>query len=231
MTARTILVVEDDDAIRMGLTDALEMEGYRVVAAADGEAGLEMGLTEDPDMIVLDVMMPRMDGFEVLRRLRADRLDTPVLMLTARGLERDRVEGLDLGADDYMVKPFSLSELLARIRSRLRAWDRERGIDDDRALRFGNVIVDFAARSAERAGEPVALTPKEFELLAFFGSHPGRALSRVDLLRGVWSEDDVVSRVIDTAMLGLRKKLEADQSNPRHFVSVRGVGYRFDPRA
>lgn len=230
MTARTILVVEDDDAIRMGLTDALEMEGYTVLAAADGEIGLEMGLTEDPDLIVLDVMMPRMDGFEVLKRLRADRLDTPVLMLTARGLERDRVEGLDLGADDYMVKPFSLSELLARIRSRMRSWDRERGLGDERVLRFGDVTVDFTARAAERNGEPVPLTPKEFELLAFFGANPGRALSRVDLLRGVWSDDDVVSRVIDTAMLGLRKKLEQDPTDPRHFISVRGVGYRFDPR-
>lgn len=230
MTTRTILVVEDDPAIREGLTDALEMEGYAVLTAPDGAAGLELGLTHDPDLIVLDVMMPRMDGFEVLRRLRADRLDTPVLMLTARGLERDRVEGLDLGADDYVVKPFSLSELLARIRTRLRAWDRERGIDDERALRFGSVVVDFAARTAERDGEPVGLTPKEFELLAFFAHNPGRALSRVDLLRGVWADDDVVSRVIDTAMLGLRKKLENDPAAPRHFVSVRGVGYRFDPR-
>lgn len=228
MTRRTILVVEDDEAIRTGLAEALGFEGYDVRTARDGEEGLRLGLSTDPDLIVLDVMMPRMDGFEVLRRLRADHVVTPVLMLTARGLERDRVEGLDLGADDYMIKPFGLSELLARIRTRLRVWDRERGVEPAAALRFGDVVVDFGARTAECAGEAVALTPKEFELLAFFAAHPGRALSRADLLRGVWNDGEVVSRVIDTAMLGLRRKLEHDPAAPRHFVSVRGVGYRFD---
>jgi DNA-binding response OmpR family regulator len=224
----TILIVEDDESIRIGLREALRAEGYRVLLAADGEEGLRRGLTEDPDLVVLDVMMPKLDGFEVLRRLRADGVDTPVLMLTARGLEADRVKGLDLGADDYVMKPFALEELRARIRSRLRAWDRERGLATPGALRFGDVVVDFAARTATRAGVSVHLTPREFELLAFFAERPGRAVSRVELLRGVWGDDDVVSRVIDTAILGLRKKVERDPAHPLHIVSVRGLGYRFE---
>jgi two-component system alkaline phosphatase synthesis response regulator PhoP len=224
----TILVVEDDESIRLGLQDALRAEGYRVLLAADGEEGLRRGLSEDPDLVVLDVMMPKLDGFEVLSRLRADGVDTPVLMLTARGLEADRVKGLDLGADDYVMKPFSLSELRARIRSRLRAWDRERGLSDQGSLRFGAVVVDFAARTASRSGTAIHLTPREFELLAFFAGRPGRAVSRVELLRGVWGDEDVVSRVIDTAILGLRKKIESDSAHPRHIVSVRGLGYRFE---
>ncbi len=230
MSERMILLVEDDEAIRLGLEDALRGEGYRVLSAADGTEGLRLGLAEDPDLIVLDLMLPGMDGFEILTRLRADRVATPVLLLTARGLEADRVKGLELGADDYMVKPFGLAELLARIRARLRAWDRERGLAHDDALRIGSLQIDFAARTAEREGQAVSLTPKEYELLRFFAAHEGRALSRAELLRGVWAEEEVVSRVIDTAILGLRKKVERDPSEPRHLISVRGHGYRFQRR-
>jgi DNA-binding response OmpR family regulator len=228
--ARRILVVEDDEAIREALRDALVSEGYDVLTAADGRAGLELGLKEDPDLVVLDLMLPLLDGFEVLRRLRADQVATPVLVLTARGLEQDRVRGLDLGADDYVMKPFALSELLARIRARLRAWDRERRLDDGHVLRFGGVTVDFEARSAVRDGKDLHLSPKEFELLKFLADHPGKALSRADLLRGVWAGEEVVSRVVDTAILGLRKKVELDPANPTHVVSVRGLGYRFERR-
>jgi DNA-binding response OmpR family regulator len=227
---RTILVIEDDAAIREGLADALTAEGYRVLTAPDGDSGLKLGLTEDPDLIVLDIMLPGIDGFEVLRQLRDDQLDTPVLMLTARGLERDRVRGLDLGADDYVVKPFGLAELLARIRSRLRAWDRERGADDGTLLRFGGVTIDFTAMSAVRDGKPLSLTPNEFELLRFFGSNEDRAIPRHELLAAVWADEEVVSRVIDTAILGLRKKVEPDPAKPRHIHAVRGVGYRFSRR-
>ena len=149
MTDRRILVVEDDRTIREGLTDALRSEGYEVLAAPDGDTGLRLGLTEDPDLVVLDLMLPGLDGFAVLERLRKDGVETPILVLTARGLEEDKVRGLDLGADDYVVKPFGLSELLARIRSRLRAWDRERGFEGLRRLRFGAVSVDFAARAVK----------------------------------------------------------------------------------
>jgi DNA-binding response OmpR family regulator len=227
---RRILVVEDEESIREALRDALVSEGYDVLAAADGKEGLALGLKEDPDLVVLDLMLPGLDGFEVLRRLRADAVETPVLVLTARGLEADRVRGLDLGADDYVVKPFALGELLARIRARLRAWDRERGSEDARVLRFGGVTVDFDARTAVRDGEDLRLTPKEFELLRFLASREGRATSRAQLLAGVWAGEEVVSRVVDTAILGLRKKVESDPASPRHVVSVRGLGYRFERR-
>jgi DNA-binding response OmpR family regulator len=230
MSERRILVVEDDEAIREGLADALRSEGYEVLAAATGHDGLHLGLTEDPDLVVLDINLPGLDGFEVLKRLRGDALETPVLLLTARGLERDRVRGLDLGADDYVVKPFGLAELLARIRSRLRAWDRERGFEDGTMLRFGGMTVDFSARTAVRDGEDVGLTPKEFELLEFLALNEGTALRRARLLAQVWRDEDVVSRVVDMAVLGLRKKVEPDPANPRHIVSVRGVGYRFSRR-
>jgi DNA-binding response OmpR family regulator len=227
---RLILVIEDDAAIREGLADALSTEGYRVLTAPDGDAGLHLGLTEDPDLIVLDIMLPGIDGFDVLKALRDDQVDTPVLMLTARGLEQDRVRGLDLGADDYVVKPFGLAELLARIRSRLRAWDRERGADDGTVLRFGGVTIDFTAMTAARDGEPLALTPKEFDLLRFFSMNEDRAIPRFELLEAIWADEEVVSRVIDTAILGLRKKVETDPANPRHIHAVRGVGYRFSRR-
>ena len=227
---RRILIVEDEESIREALRDALLSEGYEVLTAADGTQGLALGLKEDPDLVVLDLMLPGIDGFEVLRRLRADAVETPVLVLTARGLEADRVRGLDLGADDYVVKPFALSELLARIRARLRAWDRERGVGGSDVLRFGGVTVDFGARSAVRDGEDLHLSPKEFELLRFLSDHEGRAVSRAELLAGVWAEEEVVSRVIDTAVLGLRTKIELDPAAPRHVVSVRGLGYRFERR-
>jgi DNA-binding response OmpR family regulator len=177
--------------------------------------------------VVLDVLMPGLDGFEVLRRLRADQVETPVLLLTARGLEADRVRGLDLGADDYVVKPFGLAELLARIRSRLRAWDRERGLGTGTVIRFSGLTVDFEAMSAERDGEPVHLTALELDLLRFLARNAGRAVSRFELLESVWKDEEIVSRVVDTAILGLRKKVEPDPSRPRHVLSVRGVGYRF----
>lgn len=227
MPEHRILVIEDDDAIRMGLVDALRSEGYEATDAADGPTGLDAGLTTDPDLIVLDIMMPGMDGFEVLRRLRDDQVETPVLILTARGLEADRVRGLDLGADDYMVKPFGLDEFLARVRTRLRRWDRERGHSDQTQLRFGDVVIDFPAHSATRAGASITLTPLELDFLRYVSRHEGRAVTRRELLRHVWQSDEVVSRVIDTAVLGLRKKIEADPRTPKHLLSVRGVGYRF----
>jgi two-component system, OmpR family, alkaline phosphatase synthesis response regulator PhoP len=231
VTERRILVIEDDQTIREGLSDALTGEGFEVLPAADGLSGLHLGLKEDPDLIILDLMLPGLDGFEVLKRLRADGLETPVLILTARGLEQDRVRGLDLGADDYIVKPFGLSEFLARVRSRLRSWDRERGFEDGRVLRFGGITVDFDALTAVRDGEDLGLTPKEFDLLACLAGNEGKAVSRHRILDAVWGEEEVHSRVIDTAILGLRKKLEPDPAKPTHIRSVRGVGYRFSRRS
>jgi len=232
MDRRTILLIEDDKSVREGVADALRSEGYAVLTAPDGATGLELGLTQDPDLIVLDLMLPRLDGYEVLRRLRADAVETPVLVLTARGLERDKVKGFELGADDYLVKPFGLAEFLARVASRLRAWDRERGLRSRAGLRFGGNRIDFAGRTAVRDGRNLQLTPMEFELLRYFAAHEGRALSRAALLEGVWTDrPETVSRVVDTAVLGLRKKLERNPSKTRHLLSVRGVGYRFTRRA
>jgi len=224
----TILVVEDEPALRDGLRDALESEGYAVLAAPDGVKGLHLGLTADPDLVVLDLMLPGMDGFEVLRRLRADAVETPVLVLTARGLEEDKVQGLRLGADDYLVKPFGLPELLARVASRLRAWDRERGRGGRERLRLGPVTVDFASRTVARDGDAFGLTPQECALLRFFLTHEGRAVSRAELLAGVWRDaEPPASRVIDNAVCNLRRKIEPDPATPRYLLSVRGVGYRF----
>lgn len=223
-----LLVVEDDASIRSGLRDALISDGHEVIEAEDGAQGLHLGLTADPDLIVLDLMMPGMDGFEVLERLRRDSVETPVLVLTARGLEADKLRGFALGADDYIVKPFGIAELLARIASRLRTWDRERGIATREALRFGGVTVDFVNRTVHQQDGIVTLSPKEFDLLACLAAHEGRTLSRTKILELVWADDsEVVSRVIDTAILNLRKKVEVDPAAPRHIVTVRGIGYRF----
>ena len=228
MGDRRILIVEDEAAIRRGVADALRSEGYDVLEAPDGLTGLAMGLREDPDLVILDLMMPGLDGFEVLRRWRDDGLDTPVIVLTARGLEEDRVKGLRLGADDYVIKPFGLDELLARVASRLRAWDRERGLTGRTTVRVGEATVDFSARAVRRGDETVNLTPKELDLLRFFTTREGEALSRAAILDAVWSDaPETVSRVVDMTVLGLRRKLEADPSQPRHVVTVPRIGYRF----
>jgi len=223
-----ILLVEDDASIREAMADALRSEGYDVTEATDGARALALGLSTDPDLIVLDLMLPSMDGLEVLRRLREDAVETPILVVTARGLEQDKLKGFALGADDYIVKPFSLAEFLARVASRLKAWDRERGSGGRRTLRFGGAIVDFTARTARRGDQPVSLTPQEYDLLSFLASHEGKALSRAAILDGVWGVgSETTHRVVDNAMLNLRKKLEAEPARPVHLRSVRGIGYRF----
>jgi DNA-binding response OmpR family regulator len=224
LSDRTILLVEDDEAIRRGVKDALVSEGYRVIEAPDGLTGLDLGLRMDPDLVILDLMLPGLEGLEVLRRWRDDGLETPVIVLTARGLEEDRVRGLRLGADDYVVKPFGLDELLARVASRLRAWDRERGLAGRTTVRVGDATVDFRARTVRRGDETTNLTPKEHALLRFLVSREGEALSRAAILDAVWADDpETVSRVVDMTVLGLRRKLD-----PRHIVTVPRVGYRFE---
>jgi two-component system alkaline phosphatase synthesis response regulator PhoP len=233
-----ILVVEDEEPLRMALVDALEAEGFEVLAAADGEAGLALALREGPDVVLLDVMLPRRDGFSVLRAIREDRLTAPVIILSARGEEWDRVQGFEYGADDYVVKPFSMRELLMRVRAVLK---RSEGgvpgleLSSGRA-RFGAVEVDFAAYTLTRDGKRHGLSRRELELLRYFLAHEGEALDRLRLLSDVWGPDESpTTRTIDTHVLKLRKKLEADPERPRHLVTVHGVGYRFskggeDPR-
>jgi two-component system alkaline phosphatase synthesis response regulator PhoP len=219
-----ILVVEDDLSILTGLSMNLRFEGYEVLQAQDGRAGLQKAVDERPDLLVLDVMLPELNGYELVRELRRRGLPTPVVMLSARGQEQDKTLGLDLGADDYVVKPFGLQELLSRIKAVLRRRQREPEV-----VRFSRVAVDLVSRTVTRGGAPVELTAQEFKLLAHLLAHPGRTYSRDELLAGAWGYDyEGTARTVDNFVRQLRLKLEEDPEAPRHFVTVRGLGYRFD---
>jgi DNA-binding response OmpR family regulator len=222
----TILAIEDDPAILRGLSDNLRFEGYEVIAASDGETGYRLQRERKPDLIVLDLMLPRMSGFELCRKLRAEGIQTPILMLTARSEEPDRVLGLDLGADDYVTKPFSVRELLARIRALLRRSQPRADLPD--SLRFDDVEIDFRCYEARRNGGPIEMTRKEFAILRFLASRTGEVVTRDDLLNEVWGyESYPTSRTVDNHVAGLRAKLERDASQPRHLKTVHGVGYKF----
>jgi two-component system, OmpR family, alkaline phosphatase synthesis response regulator PhoP len=203
----------------------LRFEGYEVLQAQDGARGLEMAVSETPDLIVLDVMMPRLNGYEVLRELRSRGVRTPVLVLSAKGMERDKVLGLDLGADDYVVKPFGVAELMARVKAVL----RRRWGDDGQVLRFGDVAVNLTTKQVVRGTAPVELTAQEFKLLAHLVSNPGRTFSREELLSGAWGIDyEGTPRTVDTFVRQLRQKLEPDADAPRYILTARGLGYRFE---
>ena len=226
-----ILVVEDDPSILRGLQLNLGMEGYVVRSAMDGETGLALARSEQPDLIVVDVMLPRMGGLELIRAFRADDAETPVLVLSSKGQEADKVAGLGVGADDYVVKPFSLPELLARIAAALRRR-RARGETGParNVRRFGNAEVDLAARRVVVSGKEVALTAREFDLLAWFVAHPGRVFSREQLLRAVWgSRYAGTARTVDNFVARLRAHVGDDADRPRWLETVRGFGYRFTP--
>jgi DNA-binding response OmpR family regulator len=223
-----ILVVEDDPAILRGLVDALEQEGYSVLSTRNGRQGLELGLREEIDLVVLDVMLPGMDGYEICRKLREDHLGVPILMLSARSRESDKIVGLEFGADDYVTKPFGVAELLARIKALLRRMNRP----DERKLRtysFGEVSLDFEKFRATRAGKPLLLTAREYAILGHFIRHRGNVVTREELLTSVWGHETAPdSRTVDTHMAQLRKKVEKNTSRPRYLVSIRGAGYRFE---
>ena len=222
----TILIVEDDASILKGLKMNLELEGYRVIAAEDGEKGLTLAWDENPDLIILDVMLPRMNGFEVCKEIRRRKIDTRILMLSAKSAEIDKIMGLDLGADDYISKPFSLREVLARVNASLRRRRTEKGTPD--TLAFEDVEIDFLAHTVKRAGQKVQMTAKELELLRYFATNEGRVLTRESILDGVWGRNyEGTDRTIDNFINRLREKLEVSSDAPRHFLTVRGVGYRF----
>jgi two-component system, OmpR family, alkaline phosphatase synthesis response regulator PhoP len=224
-----VLVIEDHEDLAFGLRNNLEIEGYEVALAADGLAGMNLAKTWSPDLVVLDLMLPGLDGFRVLRSLREQGLTMPILILTARGEEADKVRGLRLGADDYVTKPFGILELLARAEALLRRSRlRDPGVASSRRVtRFGQITVEPARRAVRRSGEPVELTPKEFDLLTSLIRAEGVVVSRMDLLRSVWGySESVVSRTVDTHIAELRRKLEADPSRPRHILTVRKAGYR-----
>lgn len=221
-----ILVIEDEPNMVAGLRDNFEFEGYEVLTARDGVEGLERALQESPDLVILDVMMPRMSGLEVCRQLRAKRASIPIIMLTARGQEVDKVVGLELGADDYVTKPFSIRELLARVKAILR---RTAAIPKQQEQHsFGDVEVDLHYRRVLKAGKVLDISSKEFELLQYFICHSGETLSRDRLLEEIWGYDNYpTTRTVDTHLVRLRQKLESDPQQPQYFLTVHGTGYRF----
>ena len=220
-----ILIVDDEPEMLRGLEDNLRFEGYQTVAAGDGKRGLALALSEAPDLILLDVMMPGMSGWDLCRELRRRGLDTPVIMLTARGAEVDRVLGLELGADDYVTKPFSLRELMARIRAVLRRPGPRQKFEE---FAFGDVRVHLRARQAFKGGHEVRLTRKEFDLLRYLVEHPGEVITRDRLLDEVWGYDRFpTTRTVDTHILRLRQKFEDDPERPAHILTAHGQGYRF----
>jgi DNA-binding response OmpR family regulator len=221
-----ILIIEDEESILVPLEDNLKLEGYEVSCARDGLEGLSMAAERPFDLIVLDIMLPKLDGFEVCKRLRQDRVMTPILMLTAKSQEVDKVLGLELGADDYVTKPFSSRELLARIKAILRrAKEPHRGID---FFRFDAIELDFSKYEAKKQGQPVPLTALEFALLHFLVQNKGRVVHRNEVLDSVWGKDVYVdARTVDKHISLLRKKFEDDPQEPKYILGVRGIGYKF----
>lgn len=221
-----ILAIEDDPAILRGLADNLRFESYEVLTATDGESGYALIREKRPDLIILDLMLPKLSGYEICRKVRAEGIQTPILMLTARGEEADRVLGLDLGADDYVAKPFSIRELLARIRAILRRAQPAKELPDE--LRFDDVVVNFLSWEAHKAGEVLEMTRKEFSIIRFLASRAGEVVTRDELLNEVWGyENYPTTRTVDNHIAGLRAKIERDPGDPRHLRTVHGVGYKF----
>jgi DNA-binding response OmpR family regulator len=221
-----ILAIEDDPAILRGLADNLRFESYEVLTAADGQAGYALIREKRPDLIILDLMLPKLSGYEICRKVRAEGIQTPILMLTARGEEADRVLGLDLGADDYVAKPFSIRELMARIRALLRRAQPPKTLPDE--LRFDDVAVNFVSYEAHKAGRPLEMTRKEFQLLRLLASRTGEVVARDELLNEVWGyENYPTTRTVDNHIAGLRAKIEREPADPQHLKTVHGVGYKF----
>jgi two-component system alkaline phosphatase synthesis response regulator PhoP len=231
-----VLVVEDNADLAFAVTTALQSEGFDVAVAGTGPEGVERARERDADLIILDLMLPGFDGYRVIRTLRGEGIETPILVLTARGEEADKVRGLRLGADDYVTKPFGAMELLARVeallrRSRMSTPAGAPGAPARSVLdRFGEVEVNRMARTVKRGGEPVALTPKEFDLLVALMDRAGAVVPRSDLLSAVWGyQPDVSTRTVDLHVFELRAKLEANPGQPVHIITVRKSGYRFEP--
>jgi two-component system alkaline phosphatase synthesis response regulator PhoP len=229
--AATILVVEDDSAVALALEVALRGEGYLPVVAGSGDEGLKIGLAEAPDLLILDVRLPGIDGFELLRRLRAGGSKAPVIILTARDEEVDTILGLELGADDYMTKPFRVRELLTRVKSQLRrAYGELADAGGGRVIRADDLLIDLERRRVSRGGKRIALTPTEFEILRILAEKPGRVFARRDLLERVRDYDAALAgdeKTINVHVSHLRDKIEEDPSAPRFVLTVRGVGYSF----
>lgn len=236
MTSHRVLIVEDDEAMSVALQDGFAYEGFDVTLAQDGETGLDLAVGGDgavppPELVILDVMLPKKNGLDVLKELRKRGFDVPVIMLTARGQEIDKVLGLKLGADDYVTKPFGFMELLARVEAvmrRCRPVDEAADGNGPVEAEFGDVKVDFKAREMTRRGKPVDVTPREMDLLRYFLRHRGEVVSRETLLDAVWDYDYIpFTRTVDMHVAKLRKKIERDPSDPQHLVTVHRCGYKF----
>lgn len=223
---KKILIVDDEPHMRLGLKDNLELEGYETDTASDGEEGLRKALSGDYHLLLLDVMMPKMSGLDLCRRLRAESVQTPVVFLTARGEEIDKVLGLELGADDYITKPFGLRELLARVKAILRRSGTA-GADED-IYQIGNLHVDFEGyRASDKKGKDVQLSHKEFEILKFLWEQRNKTVSRDDLLNKVWGYEEAPStRTVDNFIVRLRQKIEKDPNHPQYILTVHGSGYK-----
>ncbi|MBN2416372.1 response regulator transcription factor [bacterium] len=223
-----ILIIEDETAMAAGLKDNLEFEGHEVIIADNGALGMRLAMDRRPDLILLDIMLPGISGFDVCREIRAAGLTMPVIMLTARGEEIDKVLGLEIGADDYITKPFSVRELLARIKAVMRRTGT--GESAVTPVRFGRLQVDLTRYTAHEGAGPVELTHKEFEIIRYFHRHAQTTVSRDDLIEQVWGYDAFPStRTVDNHILKLRKKIEPDPAHPRHILTVHGIGYKFIP--
>src|SRR5712672_2757735 len=223
---QTILVIDDDESLRDTIGVMLEQEGFRAELASDGRSGYDRALLLKPDLLLVDLRLPGMSGVEICRQLRGARVKTPIIVLSAVGEEVDKVLLLEIGADDYVVKPFGARELLARIRAVLRRTSPEAR----KIAQFGIVSVDFERRIVTRRGEPVKVTPAEYNLLSYFLQNPDRPLTRDMILNSVWGYESFPNtRTVDAHVVRLRQKLEADPNLPRHFLTVHGVGYRFMP--
>jgi len=232
---QTILIIEDEPDMVLGLKDNFEYEGYRVLVARDGKEGLERAMTDDPDLILLDIMLPKMSGLDVCRDLRGRGLETPLIMLTARGQEVDKIVGLEIGADDYVTKPFSIRELLARVRAQIRRGSRQmaqvrpaqRQAEFD-TFRIGDLELDFKKHKAVREGREVEFSPREFDLLKYFIRHRGETVTRDQLLDDVWGYDNYpVTRTVDTHIAKLRHKIEPVSTDPQYIITVHRIGYKF----
>ena len=220
-----IAIIEDDESVRKSLVMNLELEGYRVATAPDGEEGLKLVRDNKPDLVVLDVMMPKKDGLQTCKELRNSGNSTPLILLTARSAEVDKVLGLELGADDYLAKPFGMAELMARIRALLR---RSAVTDDVDRVEFDDISIDFKAYRAERGSEPVELSAREYRLLKYLVLKRGRVVTRDELLDEVWGYNSYpTTRTVDNHIARLRQKIEANVDEPRHILTVHGVGYKF----
>jgi two-component system alkaline phosphatase synthesis response regulator PhoP len=227
-TATRVLIVEDDEAMSVALRDGFQYEGYAVTLARDGEAGLELATAESPDLILLDVMLPKMTGLDICKRLRSGGNGVPIIMLTARGQEIDKVLGLKVGADDYITKPFGFMELLARAEAVLRrARGPARAAAPADTYRFGDVTIDFKRHEARKGREPIDLSPREFQLLAYFIEHRGEIVTRETLLDTVWAYNAIpFTRTVDMHIAKLRKKIEDNPADPKHIVTVHRLGYK-----